>query len=317
MKVQYNLLIDVSAFVISLILGIVYQNYSLVRNDLFNRVPKVGSEMIWSLIDRLSAVNGFNSFSDSQEVKDQRGGENNFLFKKDSRETYVNIFRYNCTKPWSYVKHLNFLDLQEFNMTNPIYINFVRDPVDRVISWYYYKRAPWHLIKQDHDTNETRLHRNVPPIDELKRTFEECVLQRHNECVYYPGQGIYTDRYGGSHYSQIAFFCGNDMLCDKFESQEALTMAKENVEKYYAVVGVLEQLDKSLEVLENYVPRYFANARKTHNSMYIQWRHRNKNIYKPKTPKYIKEALKANFTAEYEFYEFCKQRLEKQYLAIT
>ncbi len=42
-----------------------------------------------------------------------------------------------------------------------------------------------------------------------------------------------------------------------FGSPEALAKAKENVEKYFAVVGVLEWLDKSLEVLEHYVPRYF------------------------------------------------------------
>ena len=40
------------------------------------------------------------------------------------------------------------------------------------------------------------------------------------------------------------------------------------------------------------------------------------NIYKPKTPKYIREALAANFTLEIEFYEFCKHRLRQQILAM-
>lgn len=36
--------------------------------------------------------------------------------------------------------------------------------------------------------------------------------------------------------------------------------AKENVEKYYAVVGVLEELNMTLTVLEHYLPKFFAGA---------------------------------------------------------
>ena len=36
--------------------------------------------------------------------------------------------------------------------------------------------------------------------------------------------------------------------------------AKENVERHYAVVGVLEELNKTLTVLEHYVPRFFKGA---------------------------------------------------------
>ena len=46
-------------------------------------------------------------------------------------------------------------------------------------------------------------------------------------------------------------------------------------------------------------------------------RSRNKNIYQPKTPEWIKTELRANFTTEIDFFEFCKQRLQKQYLAGT
>ena len=44
--------------------------------------------------------------------------------------------------------------------------------------------------------------------------------------------------------------------------------AKENVERHYAVVGVLEELNKTLTVLEHYVPRFFKGALDTYWSKY-------------------------------------------------
>ncbi len=35
----------------------------------------------------------------------------------------------------SFYKHMFFIDFERFNLTNPVYVNLVRDPVDRVASW--------------------------------------------------------------------------------------------------------------------------------------------------------------------------------------
>ena len=75
-------------------------------------------------------------------------------------------------------------------------------------------------------------------------------------------------------------------------------------------------MDKSLEVFENYVPRFFRGASTVYREM-MKEKHVNKNNFKPKTPKWIKMQLMKNFTREIEFFEFCKQRLNKQYLSIT
>lgn len=36
------------------------------------------------------------------------------------------------------------------------------------------------------------------------------------------------------------------------------TSCFQNVEKHFAVVGVLEEMDMSLRVLETYIPKFFA-----------------------------------------------------------
>jgi hypothetical protein len=42
----------------------------------------------------------------------------------------------------------------------------------------------------------------------------------------------------------------------------------------------------------------------------------NRNIYKPKVEEKVKDIVRKNFTRELEFYEFCRQRLHLQYLAL-
>ncbi len=99
------------------------------------RVPKVGSETVWSLIDFLARRNNFSSYSDNMLAKRERGGENTLLDTYEKRKAYYDLLMENGKKPFTYTKHLNFLDFEEFNATQPIYVNFVREPVQRLVSW--------------------------------------------------------------------------------------------------------------------------------------------------------------------------------------
>ena len=106
-----------------------------------------------------------------------------------------------------------------------------------------------------------------------------------------------------------------DPECDKFGSPRGLEIAKNNVEKYYAVIGILEKWQESLQVFEHYIPAFFTDASRIYNEI-MREKPVNANKFKPKVPKYIKEQLRTNFTMELEFYEFCKQKFYRQYLAI-
>lgn len=44
--------------------------------------------------------------------------------------------------------------------------------------------------------------------------------------------------------------------------------------------------------------------------------HKNSNPMKPHISEEIKNMVRQNFTREIEFYQFCRQRLHKQYLAL-
>lgn len=88
----------------------------------------------------------------------------------------------------------------------PIYINLVRDPVERVISWFYYVRAPWYYVERKRAFPDLPL----PDPQWLKKDFETCVLTGDPECVYTQGaqrEGI------GDHRRQTLFFCGHEPDC--------------------------------------------------------------------------------------------------------
>ena len=54
------------------------------------------------------------------------------------------------------------------------------------------------------------------------------------------------------------YFCGQDIECTRHNSRWALKQAIENVERHYPVVGVLEDMDFTLRVMQAVLPRFFS-----------------------------------------------------------
>ncbi|XP_063931052.1 heparan sulfate 2-O-sulfotransferase pipe [Zophobas morio] len=268
----------------------------------FNRVPKVGSQTLMELVRRLSIKNNFGFHQDHvQRVETIR------LSPEDQAALSSLVSSYE--PPGVYIKHVCFTNFSQFGQPHPIYINLVRDPVERVISWYYYVRAPWYYVERKLAFPDIPL----PDPKWLKKDFEYCVLSGDRECTYLTGEvheGI------GDHRRQSMFFCGHRSECLPFNTKGALEKAKRVVEQHYAVVGVLEDLNKTLIVLENYIPKFFTGASSIYWNEISRFNHINKNGFKPSVSEDVKKKVRSNFTREIEFYQFCKQRLHKQYLAL-
>ena len=68
-------------------------------------------------------------------------------------------------------------------------MDFVRNPIDRVISWYYYVRQSWFPLNWDDkiafDNDKIKLdeHRTWKP-SRYKMTFEDCILADDSACSY-------------------------------------------------------------------------------------------------------------------------------------
>merc|ERR1711974_248292 len=115
------------------------------------------------------------------------------------------------------------------------------------------------------------------------------------------------------HRSQIMAFCGHDPFCADFNSERALAAAKENVDRHYAVVGVIEELNKTLEVMEAFMPDVFPGAFELYHIHPEIRQKQNRNAFNIPVAEDVLETVRRSFTREIEFYEFCRQRLDRQH----
>ncbi|KAM7356283.1 heparan sulfate 2-O-sulfotransferase pipe [Cochliomyia hominivorax] len=267
----------------------------------FNRVPKTGSMQLISLLKQLGKLHDYDV-----EVDPNNGGIRASMTKREQETMIENIS--NLDEGFAFVSHMNYLNFTQYGHARPIYINMVRDPVERVISWYYYLRSPWIFVP-----GRRRHNRTMPNPHWVNTEFDQCVLSKENACTYIEGSGLERPI---DHRRQTLFFCGhNASKCLPFNTRIPLEIAKRTVEKEYAVVGTWEDTNITLSVLENYVPRYFRGATKMYYGG-LNANIQNSNPFKPHISEEIKQMVRKNFTREIEFYQFCRQRLHKQYLAL-
>ena len=92
--------------------------------------------------------------------------------------------------------------------------------------------------------------------------------------------------------------------------------AKENVMKNYPVVGVLENFNQTLHVLEQILPQYFKGATEAFYNPVFKM-DRFSNVDKKPVRDEVKAIVRSKLAHEVEFYEFCKERLSKQYQNVS
>ncbi|XP_055912370.1 heparan sulfate 2-O-sulfotransferase pipe isoform X5 [Eupeodes corollae] len=274
---------------------------------LFNRVPKVGSQSLMVLMNKLGKINNYIARRDSG-----KSHETIILDKHAQKEFAINITT-SITPPFAYSQHIAYVNFTKLQMPRPIYINLVRDPIERIISWHYYIRAPWY-----YEDLKRKLGDKAPSMPDetfMNMDFDTCVKTGDIHCQFPQEE---KTNLAGDHRRQTLFFCGqNRKRCLPFNSKGALQRAKRTVEKEYAVVGTWEDTNITLAVLEAYIPKFFRHARTAYYLGHDILSKVNRNKFKKSASMEVKELLQKNFTREIEFYEFCKQRLYRQYAAIS
>ncbi|XP_067647742.1 heparan sulfate 2-O-sulfotransferase pipe isoform X6 [Eurosta solidaginis] len=265
----------------------------------FNRLEKVGSQSMSTLLRALSQIHDF-----TYNIRVRTVGQA-LDSLEEQRNLAEEILDYGI--PNAFTMHRNFINFTQLDLPKPIYINLVRHPIEKVQSAYYYTRHPFiynnGLLRNPNKQTRPPAYFNL--------SFNDCVRAgKIPDCIFDP----YV-QFNGDWRRFSMHFCGNRKVCGQFNSQTATQIAKRNIETEYAVVGSWEDTNITLAVLERYIPRFFRGATEVFYSDPQRF-HKNATPHKHELDPDIEEKLKIQFSFEIELYNFCKQRLYKQYIAI-
>jgi hypothetical protein len=152
-----------------------------------------------------------------------------------------------------YDSHVRFLDFHEQGKPQPLYINLLREPVARAVSSYYYG-----FLSTDRPADSVEQRQKIRG-SQKDLDINECLaLPKHNRTCGFRRADMNL---------MASFFCGHDEVCRCLHSntvcspatrRQAFLLAKSNLRLRYTVVGILEYMEESLELLEAKMPQLFG-----------------------------------------------------------
>ncbi|CAG5099074.1 Oidioi.mRNA.OKI2018_I69.XSR.g16227.t1.cds [Oikopleura dioica] len=235
---------------------------------IYNRVQKCGSRSLLQAIRPTLDDNGV-----------QFGAENLVYWLTKEAEAEVvskiqNFSQKNTRSLWA--QHIHFLHFIEKPI--PLYINLVREPVERFISHFYFRRF---LDNGKKKANMVNGMINEGSYRQFNQTVNDCVLANSKECT---ALKIWKS-------GMVPYFCGDMPICEE-PSEEALKIAKNNIDRSYLVIGLTENFNDFVEVLESMLPKFFDGL-KIHNSIIYEYARgktetKNKEAQQPATENTLK-----------------------------
>ncbi|CAI4224034.1 unnamed protein product [Auanema sp. JU1783] len=251
---------------------------------IYNRIPKTGSTTFTNAVAYdLFKTNGFNVIHLNMTKNRQ------IMSIPDQFDFVTNVTTWHERLPAFYHGHVSFIDFTRFGYPNPIYINLLREPLDRLLSHYYFLRYG--------DNYRVGLKRSRAGNNE---TFDDCVSRSGKDCD--PKQL----------WMQIPYFCGHHHFCSEVGSTDALDKAKRNLIENYLLVGVNERMRDFIALLEKAFPPFFEGALSHFDGLDENRAHlrytKKKVMPTKKTLEIIKNTVA--YRMEKEFYDFARAEFD-------
>ncbi|VDM19147.1 unnamed protein product [Hydatigera taeniaeformis] len=259
----------------------------------FNRVPKTGSTTVVRIFETLSERNNFhvyriaifnptqliNPLSHKAFVEEVRMLSQDFNLLVHGHFYYINFRRYGINIDY-------------------VYINCLRNPLERLVSKYYFMRFG--------DYHRPNTQRRRMTNDSLQtQTFEECVENGGEDC---DPRHLWV---------QIPFFCGSAAYCSIHGNPEALKTAKRRLIEDYLLVGVLEYFTEFMELLAHLIPEYLTGIEQTKDVKIggqPLWHLRKTKLKAPIQQNTLNVFRNNNiWRMEEEFYEFARSEFLSRY----
>jgi len=258
------------------------------RVVVYNRIPKTGSTSFMHLVPyKLALSNGINVAG----VNISGSGLTSYTLSLQDRVRLMsNMTEWTSNFPSVYHGHFAYFDTPEGllqpSSPKPVWINVIRKPVDRLVSFYYFLR-----YGDNFRVNKIRSRMGD------KVTFDECVELKHS-----PDCDVHKL------WLQVPWFCGHARRCWNPPGNDwALNEAKRNLAEKYLVVGVTEDLESFVEVVEWLLPKFFRGASDLFTKEGVKG---NNHIRRTKHKDDVSETTMSVFRntkiwrAEQDFYDF-------------
>ena len=277
------------------------------------------------------------SYVQEFENKLESWGQNNMAGANVPNE--ITITNRDTKKGYIFMRHMPFMNFKKD--LKPMWMNILRDPVSRAISHFYYERRGQNQLN---DRGETIAYSLKFTEKEKNQTIEE-VLKEIPESK----QQLTISKIGLGR-CQINWFCGlgtdpgtearpgrgfgeacrrgysyqlrNSLDKSKqgqiLQKQDDLEMRKgrdlaiKHIQENYIFIGITEQFNDCLELLEYLFPTAFTinGNKKGLSELYKIWgataKQKFKTFDKPPTEEWVKERLRKMMAYEYDVYEFAR-----------
>ena len=243
----------------------------------FIRIPKCASTSFVDILKRLSS-NGFF------QLNFNPSGAYNWDFFTTRKVAKQVIEESKASQTgYIYARHFYYINFEKYQVKNFTYVTIIRDPVSRFVSSFLY----YHFSSRPHiKAMLDSAHKN--------ESIVECLQQGHEGCQV----NLMTK-----------YFCGHEVFC-KEGSERALEQAKLNIERHFAVIGLVEDLTTTYRVLKNWYPKYFMMLSPEINS--LEQKNKNENVLHVTndTRHIIEEANRVDII----LYQYAQKRLYDQAL---
>ena len=253
---------------------------------IYNHIPKTGSTRVLTVTRTLGTKNEFN-------VKFVNVSFDNRVF------SFMNEFKFRFARnvshwynfhPVLFQGTFHFISFSSVGFRQPIYINVIRETLEKLIWHYYFKRHG-----DDHLLGKVTIYQGDTT------TFDDCIQQSSDEC--------HLNRL----WLQIPCFCGCENYCWIPGNEEALKRAKENIINSYFLVGTANYLPEYFEMLDSLLPLFFRGASDLFHKDggKIIRKTKYKAPLKPETVKFFETGK--IWEIENEFYNFVQTRFNTLY----
>jgi len=177
-----------------------------------------------------------------------------------------------------YARHFYYTNYTPHLALNYSYVTLVRDPVDRLISSYYYY----------HYSTKKYIQKMLPN-GRKNETLLDCVRYAHEGCT---------------HNLLTKYFCGHSKLCSNGSSQ-ALEIAKYNLEHKFVAVGLVENLTQSVQLFQKLLPAFFPPMSLDDINKILPFTNKNKRI--GEVSNLIIKIIQMKNQADIQLYQFAKK----------